>query len=97
MKFLALSALALVAVVNAQATPPTPDTCILTCAEQACPSEFTSANTTDYSCFCSTGTAQIIACLTANCTAADLQTAQGLEVSVCGNDPFHSLIGKHAS
>ena len=46
MKFLALSALAIVAVVNAQT--PTPDAYILNCAEQACPSEFTSANTTDY-------------------------------------------------
>ena len=82
MKFLSLSALAIVAVVNAQT--PTPDACILTCAEQACPSEFSGANVTDYSCFCTTGTAQIIGCLNANCTAADLTTAEELATAVCG-------------
>jgi cobalamin biosynthesis Mg chelatase CobN len=85
MKFLSLSALAIVAVVNAQT--PTPDACILTCAEQACPSEFSGANVTDYSCFCTTGTAQIIGCLNANCTAADLTTAEELATAVCGGKP----------
>ena len=84
MKFLALSALAVVAaVVSAQ----TPDACILTCAEQACPSEFASANVTDYTCFCTTGTAAILACLQANCTPADLQTAEGLQQVVCTSTP----------
>ena len=82
MKFLSLSALAIVAVVNAQSVAP--DACILTCAEQACPSEFSGANVTDYSCFCTTGTAQIISCLNANCTSADLTTAEELAQAVCG-------------
>ena len=85
LQFLAFSLLAATSSV-AQSSTPSPDACVLTCAEQACPSEFGSANTTDYSCFCSTGTAQIVACLTANCTQADLGVAQELEQAVCGGE-----------
>jgi hypothetical protein len=92
MKFLSFSVLAIAAVVNAQTAP---DACILTCAEQACPSEFSGANITSYTCFCTTGTAQIAACLTANCTQADLATAEGLQQSVCGgNSPSPHTTGK---
>jgi len=63
-----------------------PNACILTCAEQACPGEFSGAIVTDYSCFCNTGTAQIISCLNANCTQADLTTAEQLAEAVCGGE-----------
>jgi hypothetical protein len=79
-QFLVFSVLAFTVSVAQDASP---DACILTCAEQACPAEFSGADVTDYSCFCTTGTAQIISCLTANCTQADLTTAEQLAEAVC--------------
>jgi hypothetical protein len=73
MQILTLTAIALVAAfVKAQ------DACIINCTVQACP-DFPS----DIACFCSTGTADIIACLEANCTSADLTTAQALGQQYC--------------
>lgn len=75
MKFLALTAIALSAViVKAQ------DACIVDCAYQVCPDGLT-----DLNCFCVTGTDAILACLSANCTAADLTTGTALGESVCSN------------
>jgi len=83
-QFLVFSVLAFTVSV-AQTSAPTPDACILTCAEQVCPGDFSASNT-DYNCFCTTGTAQIISCLNANCTAADLTTAEELAQAVCGGE-----------
>ena len=67
MKYLSFTAIVLAAtIVKAQ----TPDACILTCATTTCPTGLT-----DLNCFCVTGTAAIGACIKANCTAADYQTA----------------------
>lgn len=67
-----------------QSAPPTPDACILACAEQVCPGEFAS----NVTCFCSIGVQAISACITANCTAADLVTEEALQQAACGGAKF---------
>jgi hypothetical protein len=75
MKYLGLSAVAAIAsLVSAQI----PDSCILSCVGQVCPT-FPS----DVSCFCVTGQAAIADCLVTNCTSADLSTAQTLGAQYC--------------
>jgi hypothetical protein len=77
MKFLLLSAIAVVAIfVKAQ------DACILNCTATACP-------TNEIACLCTTGSAEIAACIQENCPPEDLQIALGLQQSVCGiNSPL---------
>jgi len=81
MKYLSLTAIALAATfVQAQ----TPDACIISCATTSCPNGLT-----DINCFCVTEKDTILACLEANCTAADVETATALGESVCGILPSH--------
>ena len=79
MKILWLATFALAAIlISGQTSPPVPDACIIGCTEQVC------LGLTNVTCFCSSGPQQLIlACLEANCTSADLTTAQQLDQLEC--------------
>ena len=77
MKPLSFAILALTALL-ASAQTPVPDACIIGCTEQVC------LSLTNIACFCSDGYQQLItACLTANCTSADLTAAEQLYALEC--------------
>ena len=79
MKVLSLATFALVAILaSGQTSPPVPDACIIDCTEEVC------VSLTNFTCFCSLGPQQLIlSCLQANCTTADLSTAEQLDQLEC--------------
>jgi len=78
MKILSLATIAVAAILATGQSTPVPDACIIDCTEQVC------VSLTNFTCFCSPGPQQVIlACLQANCTAADLTTADQLDQLEC--------------
>lgn len=74
MKYFSLTAIVLAAtIINAQ----TPDACIVNCTLASC------SSVTDFTCVCGSAGAAILACLKANCTAAELATALQLDKTYC--------------